>query len=160
MQRQCLVDPKAGTPQHRDQPAKTPTVQTVADDLHDCDDLRDGRWVGRIPQALVARRTTGMKAGNCRRRATTTGCINNGRCGHGALRWIRPESQIESAAVAPRASRAVRALPRGPQSEAAGGTARCRRRCSVAWNPTAGARWPALRRSGESGKRGDGAGRP
>ena len=78
MQRQCLVDPKAGSPQDRDQPAKPPAVQTVADDLHDGDDLRDGRWVGRIPLALVARRATGMKAGNRRRRAPTTGCLKNG----------------------------------------------------------------------------------
>ena len=78
MQRQCLVDPKAGSPQDRDQPAKPPTVQTVADDLHDGDDRRDGRWVGRIPQALVARRTAGMKAGNRRRRAATAGCVKNG----------------------------------------------------------------------------------
>jgi hypothetical protein len=62
MQRQCLIDPKAGAPQHRDQPAKPTTVQTVADDLHDGDGLRDGRWVGRIPQALVVRRTTDMKS--------------------------------------------------------------------------------------------------
>ena len=78
MQRQCLVDPKAGSPQHRDQPAKPPTVQTVADDLHDGDDLRDGRWVGRIPQTLVARRTAGMKAGDRRRRPATAGCVKNG----------------------------------------------------------------------------------
>jgi hypothetical protein len=78
MQRQCLVDPKPGSPQHRDQPAKPATVQTVADDLHDRDDLRDRRWVGRIPQALVASRTTGMIAGNRRRRAATTGCVKNG----------------------------------------------------------------------------------
>ena len=78
MQRQCLVDPKAGSPQDRDQPAKPPTVQTVADDLHDRDDLRDRRWVGRIPQTLVAWRATGMKAGNRRRRAATAGCVKNG----------------------------------------------------------------------------------
>ena len=78
MQRQCLVDPKAGAPQHRDQPAKPPTVQPVADDLHHGDDLRHGRWVGRIPQALVARRTTDMKAGNSRRRAATAGGVKKG----------------------------------------------------------------------------------
>jgi hypothetical protein len=77
MQRQCLVDPKAGSPQDRDQPAQASTVQTVADDLHDGDDLRDGRG-GGIPQTLVAWRTTGMKAGNGRRRAATTDCIKNG----------------------------------------------------------------------------------
>jgi len=58
MQRQCPVDPKAGSPQDRDQPAKPATVQTVADDLHDRDDLRESRWVGRIPETLVAWRTT------------------------------------------------------------------------------------------------------
>ena len=69
MQRQCLVDAKAGSPQDRDQPAQPPAVQTVADDLHDGDDLRDGRWVGGIPQALVA--------WNRRRRPATTGCVKN-----------------------------------------------------------------------------------
>ena len=78
MQRQCLVDPETGSPQDRDQPAQASTVQSVADDLHDGDDLRDGRWVGRIPQALVARRTAGMKAGNRRWRAATAGCVKNG----------------------------------------------------------------------------------
>jgi hypothetical protein len=78
MQRPCLVDPKAGSPQHRDQPAKPPTVQTVADDQHDRDDLRHGRWVGRIPQTLVARRTTDMKAGARRRRPATAGGVKNG----------------------------------------------------------------------------------
>ena len=78
MQRQCLVDPKASSPQECDQPAKPPTVQTVADDLHDGDDLRDGRWIGRIPQTLVARRTTDMKSGDRGRRPATTGCIKNG----------------------------------------------------------------------------------
>jgi hypothetical protein len=72
-----FVDAKAGAPQHDEQPAQPPTVQTVADDLRDRDDLRDGRWVGRIPQTLVARRTTSMKAGNRRRRAATTGCVKN-----------------------------------------------------------------------------------
>jgi hypothetical protein len=76
-QHQCLVDPKAGSPQDRDQPAKPPTVQPVADDLHGGDHLRDGRWTGRIPQTLL-RGTTGMKAGNRRRRATTTGCAKSG----------------------------------------------------------------------------------
>jgi hypothetical protein len=93
MQRQRLVDPKASSPQHHDQPAQPPTVQTIAHDLHDRDDLRNGRWVGRIPQTLVARRTTGMKARNRRRRAATTGCINNGRSGHEAL----PTDTTESA---------------------------------------------------------------
>ena len=78
MQCQCLIDAKAGSPQHRDQPAQASTVQSVADDLHDGDDLRDGRWVGRIPQALVARRATGVKAGSRRRRAATAGCVKNG----------------------------------------------------------------------------------
>jgi hypothetical protein len=78
MQRQCLVDPKAGSPQDRDQPAKPPTVQMVAGDLHDGDDLRDGRWVGRVPPALVARRTAGMKAGDRRGRPATAGCVKNG----------------------------------------------------------------------------------
>jgi hypothetical protein len=84
MQRQWLVDPETGSPQDHDESAKPPTVQTVADDLHDRDDLRDGRWVGRVPQTLGARRTAGMKAGDRRGRPATAGCVKNGRSGHGA----------------------------------------------------------------------------
>jgi hypothetical protein len=74
-QRERFVDANAGSPQHHDQPAKPATVRTVAGDLHDCDDLLDGGRVGRIAQALVARRSTGVKAGHRRRRPATTGGI-------------------------------------------------------------------------------------
>jgi hypothetical protein len=73
-----FIDAKTGSPQHHDQPAKPTTVQTVAGDPHDRDDLLDGRRVGRIPQALVARRTTGVKPGHRCRRPSTTGGIKRG----------------------------------------------------------------------------------
>jgi hypothetical protein len=69
VQRERFVDAKTGAPQHDDQPAQPPAVPTVAGDAHDRDDLLDGGRVGWIAQALVARRTTGVKAGHRRRRA-------------------------------------------------------------------------------------------
>jgi hypothetical protein len=66
------------TPQHDDPAAKSTTVQSVVDDPHDRDDLLNGRRVGRISQAFVARGTTGVKAGHRRRRATTTSGIEDG----------------------------------------------------------------------------------
>ena len=41
-QRKRLVDAKTGAPQHHREPAKPPTVQTIAGDAHDRDDLLDG----------------------------------------------------------------------------------------------------------------------
>src|SRR3954469_7583000 len=76
-QRERFVDAQAGAPEHHDQPAKPPAVPTVAKDAHDRDDLLDGGRVGWIAQAFVARRMTGVKARHCRRRAPTTGGIEN-----------------------------------------------------------------------------------
>jgi hypothetical protein len=66
-QRERFVDAKTGAPQHDDQPAQPPAVQTIAGDAHDRDDLLNGRRVSWIAQALVARRRTGVKAGHRRR---------------------------------------------------------------------------------------------
>jgi hypothetical protein len=41
-QRERFVDAKTGAPEHDDQPAQPPAVQTVAGDAHDRDDLLDG----------------------------------------------------------------------------------------------------------------------
>jgi hypothetical protein len=76
-QRECFVDANTGAPQHDDQPAQPPAVQTVAGDAHDRDDLLDGRRIGWIAQALVARRMTrvkprGIAAGDRRRPAAST----------------------------------------------------------------------------------------
>ncbi len=96
-QRERFVDAKAGAPQHHNQSAKPPTVHTGAGDPHDRDDLLDGGRVGRIPQALVARRMTGVKAGHRRRRAAPAGGIKNGRSGHELQPRIRQEARTESA---------------------------------------------------------------
>src|SRR6266536_3483182 len=85
-QRERFVDAKTGSPQHDDQPAEPPAVQTVAGDAHDRDDLLDGGRVGWIAQALVARRMTGVKAGHRRRRPSTAGGIKNDGSGYG-LCW-------------------------------------------------------------------------
>jgi hypothetical protein len=81
--RERFVDTKTGPPQHDDQPAQPPAVQIIAGDAHDRDDLLDGRRIGWLAQALVARRMTSVKAGHRRRRAPTTGGIENRRSGQG-----------------------------------------------------------------------------
>ena len=75
---------------------EAPTVQTATGDPHDRDDLLDSRRVCRIPQALVARRPTGMKAGHRRRRPATTGGIKNERSGHELHTRLRTGAQPES----------------------------------------------------------------
>lgn len=118
MQRQWLVDPETGSPQDHDESAKPPTVQTVADDLHDRDDLRDGRWVGRIAQAPCCveddrheSRESSPATGDDRLRQEQVTRL---------YPRIRPEAHTESTALAPRASSAIRGLPLGPRSESAG----------------------------------------
>jgi hypothetical protein len=117
MQRQWLVDPETGSPQDHDESAKPPTVQTVADDLHDRDDLRDGRWVGRIAQAPCCveddrheSRESSPATGDDRLRQEQVTRL---------YPRIRPEAHTESTALAPRASSAIRGLPLGPRSESA-----------------------------------------
>ena len=83
-QRERFVDAHAGAPQHNKQSAKPTTVQTIAGDPHDRNDLLDGGRVGRISQAFVTRGTTGVKAGHRRRRATATSGVEDGRSGHGS----------------------------------------------------------------------------
>jgi hypothetical protein len=50
-------------------------------DPHDGDDLLDLRWIRRIAQPLVARRTTGVESGHGRRRPTSTSAIEQ-QLGH------------------------------------------------------------------------------
>ena len=95
-QRKHLVDAKTGAPQHHREPTKPLTVQTIASDAHDRDDFLDGWRVSRIPQALVTRRTAGMKAGHCRRRPATTGGIKHHGSGHWLHIQVRPDAQHES----------------------------------------------------------------
>ena len=61
--------------------AQPAAVRVVASGAHDGDDLLHLRRIGRIAKALVARRSTGVKAGHCRRRSTSTSAIEQ-RLGH------------------------------------------------------------------------------
>jgi hypothetical protein len=51
------------------------TVGAIADGLHDRDDLLDGRRIGRVFLALVARRTASVITGHRRRRAAMTSSV-------------------------------------------------------------------------------------
>jgi hypothetical protein len=51
-----FADPKPRAPQQDNQGAEPVAVGTIADGAHDSDDLLDGRRIGRILLALVARR--------------------------------------------------------------------------------------------------------
>jgi hypothetical protein len=107
-QRECFVDANTGAPQHDDQPAQPPAVQTVAGDAHDRDDLLDGRRIGWIAQALVARRMTRVKP-----RASPPATVDGRRHQQRRIRtWalpqIRPAAEQESA---DRASSTIRRTP-------------------------------------------------
>jgi hypothetical protein len=54
--RERLIDPQAGAPQHDDHAAQPNALGTVAGGTHHSDDLLHSRWVGWVPKALVARR--------------------------------------------------------------------------------------------------------
>jgi hypothetical protein len=56
-------------------------VRTVAGGAHDGDDLLDLGRIGRIPQSLVVRRTSGVKSWHRRRRATSAGAVEQ-QLGH------------------------------------------------------------------------------
>ena len=71
----------AGAPQHDDQAAKPTTVQSVADDPNDRDDLLDGGRVAGIAGLCCAGHDR-VKAGH-RPAATTTSGIEDGRSGQG-----------------------------------------------------------------------------
>jgi hypothetical protein len=66
LERKRLADPAAGAPQKHDQRAEPLTVRAVAHDAHHGDDFLDGRRVGRVVLALVARWAAAMVAGHCR----------------------------------------------------------------------------------------------
>ncbi len=54
-ERERLVDPQTGAPQHDDQPVDAIAVAGVAGVTHDRDDLIDGRRVSRVALTLVSR---------------------------------------------------------------------------------------------------------
>jgi hypothetical protein len=73
----------------------------------DRDDLLDGRRVGRIPQALVARRTTGVKAGHRRRRparrpagSRNSDPVTSSTPGYDRKRTMSPQREARRAARA------------------------------------------------------------
>ena len=74
-ERERFLDAQAGAPQDHDQPAQAATVRAVAGGAHDGDDLFDLRRIGRVAQALVARRATGVESRQRRGRSTSTGTI-------------------------------------------------------------------------------------
>jgi hypothetical protein len=71
-----LVDAQAGAPKHDDQSAQPRSVQAVSGVTHHRDDLLDGRRIGWIALALVARRrracNPGIFAGDRRRPAASS----------------------------------------------------------------------------------------
>jgi hypothetical protein len=73
--RQRLLDAQPGPPQHDDHAAQPTSVTAIAGRTHDGDDLLDGRRVRRIAQAFVAGRATDVEPRHGRRRATSTGAI-------------------------------------------------------------------------------------
>jgi hypothetical protein len=116
-----------------DQPAEPPAVPTIAGDAHDRDDLLDGGRVGWIAQAFVARRTTGMKGGHRRRRAPTTGGIENRRSGQDLYRgYDRQLNRSPPITTAPRAVPS-RNCCLAHRATALGDTTGRHRHCSVAW---------------------------
>lgn len=62
-----FTDPQPGAPQQDDQRAEPVSVGTVTNCAHDGNDLLDGRRIGRVLLALVARRATSVIAGHRRR---------------------------------------------------------------------------------------------
>src|SRR5215216_1300285 len=60
-ERERLVDPQAGAPEHDDQAAQAAAVDAVAGAAHHGDDLLDRRWVGGVAHSLVARRAAGVE---------------------------------------------------------------------------------------------------
>ena len=80
-----FVNAQAAAPEHNDHRAQPPAVTVTRGVPHDRDDLLDGRWVGRVPDPLVARRATGVIARHRRGRAAPTGGIENYGDGHGDL---------------------------------------------------------------------------
>jgi hypothetical protein len=74
-ERERLADPQARAPQHDDKAAQSEPFGVIARAAHDRDDFLDRRWVGRVEQALVTWRATAVVAGQCRRRAATTGSV-------------------------------------------------------------------------------------
>jgi hypothetical protein len=75
VERERLLDPQPGAPEHRDQRAQARAMAILAGGAHHRDDLLDARRVGRVVLALVARRAACVVAGQGRRRAAAAGDV-------------------------------------------------------------------------------------
>jgi hypothetical protein len=62
-QRERLLDPQTGTPQHHNQGVEPMTVAIIPGLAHHRDDLVDWRRVGGVGLALVARGYPGTRSG-------------------------------------------------------------------------------------------------
>jgi hypothetical protein len=82
-EREGFVDAQAGSPQHHDERAQARRMQTRAGVPHHGNDLSDGRRVGRVPLALVARPAPGVEARQRGRRSRAAGGIEK-EFGHDA----------------------------------------------------------------------------
>jgi hypothetical protein len=69
-ERERFLVRQAGAPEDDDHRAHAPAVTVILGVTHDRHDLVDGRRVGRVAHALVARRPAGVIAGQRGRRAT------------------------------------------------------------------------------------------
>jgi hypothetical protein len=83
-QSEGFADAQAGTPEQDDERSGAESMLPMASAAHHGDDLLDRRWVGRIPQALVARRTSTVVTGHRCRRTATAGSVDESS--HGAQR--------------------------------------------------------------------------
>jgi hypothetical protein len=59
-ERKRFLDAETGSPEHGDEAARTPGMDSITGGAHDRHDLLDTRWVRRIADALVAWRTSRM----------------------------------------------------------------------------------------------------
>jgi hypothetical protein len=59
-ERKRFLDAETGSPEHGDEAARTPGMDSITGGAHDRHDLLDTRWVRRIADALVAWRTPRM----------------------------------------------------------------------------------------------------
>ena len=87
VKRQCLTDPKTGTPQHDDDPAEPYTLRALACGTHHPDDLLDRRRVRRIDQPFVAPREPPVEAGQGCGRSAPAGTVQQRYRFHDVLLW-------------------------------------------------------------------------
>jgi hypothetical protein len=84
-QRQCLGDPQAAAPEHRDHPADAQTVAILAGLAHDRDDLLDPGRVSRVAHPLVMRGAPRQIAGQRDLRPPPADRVDQDRVWHDLL---------------------------------------------------------------------------